>query len=475
MSDISDISDTSDTSDAIISASFRDPCGFLFLRDNILYRQVNITYKENYLRLMDSGLYKRLVQEKLLVPHEEMAIPFCRDRENEGYKVLKPEKISFISYPYEWCFSQLKDAALTIIQIQKLAFEKGMILKDSSAYNIQFHRGKPVLIDTLSFEIYKEGEPWVAYGQFCRHFLAPLALMSYKDVRLNQLARIYIDGIPLDLAISLLPFSSRLSMSLYMHIFLHGWSQNRYENKALAPTSPANSRNVSRLGFQGIIASLEKAVKKLEWKPGGTEWDNYYTATNYSPAALEHKKEILSGYIDRAIPGGVWDLGANTGLFSRIATNKGIPTVAFDIDPSAVEKNYLVAKEKGETLLLPLLQDLTNPSPGIGWDNRERTSFLGRGPVDLIFCLALVHHLAIANNVPLGRIALFLSRLCRFLVLEFIPKDDSQVQRLLATREDVFPTYTKESFEEEFSRYFNILDSILIKDSKRALYLLKKK
>lgn len=465
-------------SDTIIPASFRDPRGFLFLRDNILYRQVNTTYKENYLHLMTSGLYERLVQEKLLVPHEETAVPFCQDRETNGYKVLKPEKISFISYPYEWSFSQLKDAALTIMQIQKLAFEKGMILKDGSAYNIQFQRGKPVLIDTLSFEIYKEGEPWVAYGQFCRHFLAPLALMSYKDVRLNQLARIYIDGIPLDLAISLLPFSSRWNISLYMHIFLHGWSQKRYENRPPAFTTsagPTHARNVSRLGFQGIIASLEKAVMKLKWKPGGTEWDNYYDATNYLPTAIEHKKEILSGYIDRASPCDVWDLGANTGLFSRIAANKGILTMAFDIDPSAVEKNYLTAREKGETFILPLLQDLTNPSSGIGWDNLERTSLTGRGPVDLILCLALVHHLAIANNVPFGKMALFLSRLCRFLVLEFIPKDDSQVQRLLATREDVFPTYTKESFEKEFSHYFNILDSVFIKDSKRSLYLFKKK
>lgn len=466
-------------SDTVIPASFRDPSGFLFIRNNILYRQVNVAYKENYFRLMSSGLYERLVQERLMVPHEETDIPFCREREKEGYKVIRPEKIPFISYPYEWSFSQLKDAALTILKIQKLAFAKGMILKDASAYNIQFHQGNPILLDTLSFEDYKEGKPWVAYGQFCRHFLVPLALMSYTDVRLGQLLRIYIDGIPLDLAISLLPFSARRHISLYMHIFLHGWEQKRYEDSVNVPTgtsiNPTTGRKVSRLGFQGIIESLEKAVKKMKWSPGGTAWGNYYNATNYSPTALEHKKELISAYIDRVTPRGVWDLGANNGLFSRIAAAKGIPTLAFDIDPSAVEMNYLSSREKGEKLMLPLLLDLTNPSPGIGWENIERASFIDRGPVDLILCLALVHHLAIANNVPFERIARFLSRICRFAVLEFVPKEDSQVQRLLATREDVFPTYTCASFEEEFSRYFNILDSTPLKDSKRSLYLLEKK
>jgi len=462
-------------SDSITPASFRDPSGFLFLRDGVLYRQVNTSYKENYLQLMSSGLYEKLAQESLLVPHEEADIPFCRDREKDGHKVLRPEKIPFISYPYEWSFSQLKDAALTTLKIQKLAFEKGLILKDASAYNIQYRQGKPILIDTLSFETYKVGEPWAAYGQFCRHFLAPLALMSYKDVRLGQLLHIYIDGIPLDLAISLLPFSARWNLSLYMHIFLHGWSRKRYENRITLPTGPPTGRKVSRLGFQGIIESLETAVGKLKWSPGGTEWDNYYNATNYSPAALEHKKEIVAGYIGRIAPQGVWDLGANNGLFSRIAANKDIPTLAFDIDPSAVETNYLTCKENGEKRMLPLLLDLTNPSPGIGWENLERTSFAGRGPVDLILCLALLHHLAIANNVPFDRIALFLSRLCHFAALEFAPKDDSQVQRLLAAREDVFPSYTRESFEQEFSHYFNILDSTPINDCKRTLYLLAKK
>jgi len=180
------------SSDQRLGASFRDPSGFLFSREGVLYRQINKIYTENYDRLISSKLYTRLVDSALLISHEEVSIE--PEESSLAYKIIKPEPLNFISYPYEWSFSQLKDAALTTLAIQKLALESGMVLKDASAYNIQFHHGKPVLIDTLSFEIYREGEPWVAYRQFCQHFLAPLALISHRDVRLSQLLRVYMMG-----------------------------------------------------------------------------------------------------------------------------------------------------------------------------------------------------------------------------------------------------------------------------------------
>jgi hypothetical protein len=201
-------------------SSFRDPSGFLFIREGILYRQVNQVYREDYSRLMDSGLYEKLVKNGLLITHAETDI-----QPADGvlsYKVICPERVPFISYPYEWSFGQLQDAALATLSIQRRALKLGMSLKDASAYNIQFPKGKAMLIDTLSFEQYQEGEPWVAYRQFCQHFLAPLALMAYKDVRLNQLLRIYIDGIPLDLASKLLPRSTRWNLGLATPVFRSG-------------------------------------------------------------------------------------------------------------------------------------------------------------------------------------------------------------------------------------------------------------
>lgn len=455
-------------SDEIIPSSFRDPSGFLFYRNGSLYRQVNTVYKENYDQLMNSGLYTALVDDGLLISHEEVDIGAAQS--DKVYKILKPEPISFISYPYEWCFSQLKHGALTTIEIQKKSLNSGMSLKDCSAYNIQFRRGKPIFIDTLSFEKYREGQPWVAYRQFCQHFLAPLTLMCYRDIRLSQLFRIYIDGIPLDLASSLLPFRTCFKFSVLSHIHLHAKSQKYYARKTIDP----RSRTMGRLSLLGVINNLESTIKALKWQPQGTEWADYYEDTNYSSEAFEHKKQIVAQFLDIMDPTCVWDFGANTGIFSRIASNKGIPTVSFDIDPAAVERNYLECIDRGETHILPLLFDLTNPSPGIGWQNQERMSLLERGPTDTVIALALIHHLVISNNVPFGFLADFFSNVCHSHIIEFIPKSDSQVQRLLVTRDDIFSDYTQPAFELVFSRYFRILRRVQIRDSDRTLYLMEK-
>lgn len=451
-----------------LPASFRDPSGFLFQQNGVIYRQVNLVYKDDYDHLMDSGLYRALVDNNLLIPHEEVDIE--SPIPEIVYKIIRPEMIPFISYPYEWCFSQLRDAALTTLKIQRRALDFGMSLRDSSAYNIQFKNGRPIFIDTLSFGEYREGEPWVAYRQFCQHFLAPLALMSYKDIRLSQLLGIHIDGLPLDLASCLLPWRTRLRFSLLSHIHLHARSQKHFADK---PVNVKQQR-MSRYAFLGILNSLESAVKKLKWQPGGTEWADYYQDTNYSPQAFEHKKAIVADFLGRVRPATVWDLGANVGIFSRLASDRGIPTVSFDVDPAAVEKNYLDYIARGDTSILPLVIDLTNPSPGIGWENKERMSLKERGPADVVLALALVHHLAISNNVPLSRIAGFLSDISHWLIIEFIPKTDSQVQRLLATREDIFPDYTRQAFEKEFSRHFTIDDSADIQESQRTLFLMRR-
>jgi len=452
-----------------IPASFRDPSGFLFFQNALLYRQINKSYKENYDCLMSSGLYKDLSDSGLLIPHEDADNKYARS--NEAYKIIKPEPLPFISYPYEWCFSQLRDAALLTLKIQRKSLQYDMSLKDCSVYNVQFKKAKPIFIDTLSFEKYDTGKPWVAYRQFCQHFLAPLALMAYKDIRLSQLFRIYIDGIPLDLASKLLPFSSCLNLPLLLHIHLHAKSQRHFADKRVN----LNRQNITRLSFLGLIDNLESAVKRLKWKPKNTEWADYYDETNYSEEAFKHKKQIVADFLNRINPRNVWDFGANTGIFSRIASAKGIQTISFDNDPAACEKNYLECIKNNETNTLPLLLDLTNPSPGIGWDNQERASLSERGPTDMLFALALVHHLAISNNLSFEKIADFFNKNCNSLVIEFIPKDDSQVQRLLTTREDIFDLYTQESFEKEFKKYFAIQQAVNIIDSKRTLYLMIKK
>jgi len=452
-----------------LGSSFRDPSGFLFRYEGKLYRQVNKVNQEDFMLLQSSGLYDRLVQKGLLIPHtmahEELA------QSSEALCIIQPELIPFISYPYEWSFSQLKDAALTTLRIQKIALKKGMTLKDASAYNIQFHQGRPLLIDTLSFIAYEEGQPWVAYRQFCQHFLAPLALMAMRDVRLGALLRTGIDGIALDLAASLLPLRSRLNPGLLMHLHAHAASQKKHQDKRQS----GQSTRVSKKSLLGIVDSLAGVIRKLNFKQGQTEWGDYYSDTNYSRESLETKRSLVKSMMARTEAKTVWDLGANNGYFSRVASDQGINTVAFDIDPVAVEMNWREVKEKREKFILPLLMDLTNPSSGLGWAHAERDSLLGRGPADLVLALALIHHLAISNNVPLPLLAEFFALSGRWLIVEFVPKTDSQVQRLLATREDIFPDYSQTGFENAFRKLFEIINAEAIEGSRRTLYLLKRK
>jgi len=426
-------------SDSRIQSSFRDPSGYLFTRHDVLYRQVNQSYAKVYDKFNSSGLYEELISRGFLVAHQEVDVK--ADDPALAYRIIQPDLVPFISYPYEWSFSQLKDAALLTLEMNKIALSKGMILKDASAYNIQFVDGKPVLIDTLSFDIYHKGKAWDGYRQFCQHFLAPLALASHVDIRLIQLCRNYIDGIPLDLASHLLPAKTKFGLSgLNVHIHIHANLQRQYADKR---TTQNNAALLSKDALINILNGLIQTVQKLTWQPKGTEWGEYYSATNYSDESLRLKGEMVGRFIEVCKPSKVWDLGANNGLFSREASKRGFFTVASDIDPAAVEKNYLTIKAQGEKNLLPLVLDLTNPSPSIGWANQERDSFNQRGPVDLVLALALLHHLAISNNLPLPSIADYFASIAKWAVVEFVPKSDSQVQRLLSTRKDIFDTYTE--------------------------------
>ena len=458
--------------DHIHPASFRDRSGFIFYKDGGLYRQINHSYKEQYDQLIQTGLFNTLVEKDFLVPHNEIEIE--TPTTPEAYRVIKPEQVRFISYPYEWSFSQLKDAALLTLNIQEIALENKMALKDASAFNIQFKKGLPILIDTLSFETYQEGKPWVAYRQFCQHFLAPLALMSRVDVRLQNLLNTYIDGIPIDLASRLLPFRTRLNPGLLTHIHLHAVSQRRFttENRDESQTRGSVSFNAMR----GIIDSLKRTISALTWKPIGTEWADYYSSShNYEDQALESKQALVSSILSDLKPREVWDLGANTGIYSELATRLGIPTVSFDIDPGAVELNYLRCKEINDKWRLPLLLDLTNPTPAIGWNNVERDSLLQRGPTDFVMALALIHHLAISNNVPMAGLAKFFADLATYVLIEFVPKSDPQVQRLLAFREDIFEDYNHRNFEDQFGKYFSLHRKEPIGGSERILYLFERK
>jgi SAM-dependent methyltransferase len=454
-----------------LGASFRDPSGFVFRHQGRVYRQVNRVGADDYAACVQSELYEQLVSERLLVAHREVPGPLSDTAPDLHHCTLLPDAVDFVSYPYEWCFSQLRDAALLTLRIARTALAAGFSLKDASAYNVQFAQGRPIFIDTLSFERRREGEPWIAYRQFCQHFVAPLALMAYRDVRLGNLLRVHLDGVPLDLACALLPSRVWLHGGLLMHLRLHASFERRHAGDAGA--SPP--RPLTREALDALLGSLERILGKLVFSPGESEWSAYAEGDSYDEASLAHKQALVARHLAAQAPKRVWDLGANTGAYSRLAASAGAQVVAFDADPACVERAYCEARERSESRILPLVLDLANPSPGLGWANAERDALPRRGRPDLILALALVHHLAIACNVPLPVIAEWLASLADALLIEFVPKSDPKVRTLLATRRDSFGSYTREDFEAAFRAHFELAARDEIDGSVRTLYRMQKR
>ena len=358
--------------------SFRDPKAYVYFEAREPYRKINPSGLEDWRKLKASGLLDSLHEKGLLVPHQEVS-PDC----------IKPDRIPFISYPQEWSFSQYKEAALLTLDITLEAVEKNFILKDASAYNVQFIGAHPIFIDTLSFEPYEVGSPWVAYKQFCQHFLGPLTLMSKVDVGLSKLMSTFIDGIPLPLVSKLLPKVSYFNLQLLLHIHLHARSQNKYSNLASEETdaetkasrAKLRKKQMSKTALLGLLDGLRSAVRGLTWNPAGTEWGDYYSGTNYSDEAMSAKATLVGEFVAMTNPKSVWDLGANTGVFSHVAAkNPAVEVVSFDIDPAAVEKHYRFVGKENRRTVLPLVLDLTAPTPSYGWANRERQSLEKRGP-----------------------------------------------------------------------------------------------
>jgi ribosomal protein L11 methylase PrmA len=451
-----------------LGSSFRDPDGFLYTHHGTLLRQIQPSYAADWSRLHDSGLLAALHRDGLLVGHREVGMEQAHDA--SAFRVIAPERIPFISYPQEWSPAQLRAAALLTLRIMRQALAHGMILKDASAYNVQFIGSRPVLIDTLSFRAYRDGEPWLAYRQFCQHFLAPLALMCRVDPRTRELLRGHLDGIPLDLASTMLPWRSRFVSGELIHVHLHGRSIAR--EAARTPGTVAQVRPVPRRQLDSLVTHLESTVSDLHWRPDRTEWGNYVSEHTYTSEGQHLKEATVAAWCASSRAQVTIDLGANTGHYSAMAVAAGSYTVAIDGDVGAVEQAFRAAEQDASTSLLPLWIDLGNPTPALGWAHQERDALLARTPVDLVLALALVHHLCISNNVPLPHLVAWLARLARRAVVEWVPRDDPQTLRLLQTRPAAFPEYSEDNFVRACEAHFTVEERVAIPGGSRALYLL---
>jgi len=449
-----------------IAGSFRDPSGEVYQEDSRIFRFVNLCYKSHYEKFVASGLKQTLEEAGYLIPSWEYP-----QNTSRAWKMLQVTKVPFISYPYEWCYSQFRDAALLTLEIQRTAMKHGMTLKDASSFNIQFMNGKPVLIDLLSFEEYVPGKPWVAYRQFCKHFLGPLALMRYVDFRMVGLLRSHIDGIPIDLAARLLPLKACFSLGILWHLCLHAAVERRASGKE--GINKAKSATVSQESLESLVDTLSSTVRGLKSPVETTEWADYYEHTNYTEEDQKRKQQVVADVVKRLQPGLVYDLGANTGIMSRIAANDSALVLAADIDHQAVERHYAHCRAAQITNVLPLVFDLSNPSPAIGWDCCERMTLPERGRADLVMALALVHHLVVGNNLTFTMVAEYLAKMGRYCLVEFIPTDDSQFQQLATLRTPQALRYSLDDFNNAFSALFELVDIYPLQDGKRSLYLFR--
>jgi hypothetical protein len=445
-------------------ASYRDPSGFVFTIDGVFYRQVNRSYVKQYEHLINSGLYDKLTRETLLIPHTEIPENFIKSPDH--HLTLLPKQLPRITYASEWCPEQLQDAALLTLNIQRLAMEHGMTLKDATPFNVQFDNGKAIFIDTLSFDIYDPAKPWIAYRQFCECFLFPLYIHRYTQTGTHKISSAWPDGISASLTARLLPLSSRWSAGAWLHIFL----QNRVASKKT--TIKESKLQFSKTKLTQLIGHLHTIVSRLV-KPIAvpSAWSNYYTATILGNAYLEAKDQLFRGYLRHVEFAAALDLGCNDGLFSKILAQTGVPVIAVDSDWPCISKLY----RENVPNIQALIVDLANPTPATGFRNAERSSFTDRAGSDLVIALALVHHLALRNNIPLPLIAAYFSQLVkRHLIIEFVPLSDEKARELTARKDTPPLNYDSNHFEAAFSKAFFIEKKDAIPGTDRLLYLMTK-
>ena len=383
--------------------------------------------------------------------------------------VLKHERISFISYPYEWSFAMLRRAALLHLEILADAVRSGVMLKDASPYNVQFRGSQPVFIDIGSFTPLVPGEPWLAYRQFCELMLFPLMLQAYRGVHFQTLLRSQLEGIPASQFLQWMRWRDLFRPGVFTNGWLHAALERNAERK---PTSTV--RDLQSSGFQSqmierMLKKLTRVVERLQWVPERTQWTRYDNSLAHVADDLKAKSDFVRKVSQAKSRGLVWDLGCNDGRYSRIVAEHATSVIAMDQDHSCVEQ---VFRSFGETPsnILPLRMDLSNPSPGQGWRGRERMRLEERGRPDLVLCLGLIHHLVLAANIPLPEVIGWLADLGGEVVLEFPSKQDSMVRSLLRNKRDQYDDYSLECLEAELNKHFVVPLRISLPSGERTLF-----
>ena len=444
------------------SSSFKDPDGYVFYRNDEAYRQVNESYKKHYKPLMSSGLYDELVNRKLLIPHRELD-----NREVSGsecFRIIKPTNLDFISYPYEWSFSQLKDAALLILEIQKTSLDYGMTLKDASPFNVQFKEGKPILIDTLSFKL-ESSKAWSAYEQFCKLFLMPLCLMAYKNPDMKDILKLNCNEIYAEVARTSMPLKSYLKPSIFLHV--HMVSKISHYNSA-GNGSHGKLKFSDRMK-KSLNKHLRRVVKRIDQSYSGCQ-----PLGRADSGSIKVKKELLSERIscDAEEINQIWAIIDTNRMFQYLSSQENTQSIILEKNSRKVE--YMYRQVDHGKKVVPVQQAIRSPSPGLGWKNKEMKPMIDRGNPDLGVVFSQIRDLVLNEGVPLEEISEFLSNTFQTLIIEFNPIDSVEEEGTDRYENTGNPDYNKDKFESSLNQRYRIVRKEKVEDSGSIIYVLER-
>jgi SAM-dependent methyltransferase len=466
-------SDASARSFGLEPGSFRDPESRVFYSGDEVYRALSPDGLADFEALRQSGL----LDDPRIVATEQVENGAV-DRSvlvHEPAGVLRHERIPFVSYPYEWTFSMLKDAALLQLDLLLASLERDMVLKDSTPYNVQFKGAKPTFVDVGSFERLREGEPWIGSRQFCMLYLYPLMLLALKDVPFQPWLRGSIDGITPAEMRGLMSFRDRFRRGVFTTVFLLARLEAKYADRP-RETKEEVRRVFKKELFVANVRKMRKLVERLGWNPPEGVWTAYGERNSYTDDDARRKDEFVRQVATERAWGLVWDIGANNGRYSRIAAEGAKTVIAVDADQGPVELLYRDLRQEGNEQIVTLTMNLADPSPGLGWRGLERKPLAERGKPDLVLALALIHHVAISANVPVKEFVDWLASLGSALVIEFPTREDPMVQKLLAPkREGLHPDYELGYFERTLGDAFEIDRSEWLESGTRVLYYARPK
>lgn len=453
--------------------SFRDRSAQVVRRaDGLVFRALKRSALEEWIWVSSRTFFQECMNAQQIVRTHLVDREECAASDTEYVATLQHERLPLITWPYEWCFSMLRDAALLQLDLMGRSLQEDCILKDASAYNFQFLRTQPVLIDTPSIVRLKPGAPWDGYRQFCQMFLYPLMLQAWKGIHFQPWLRGSLEGITPEQFARMLSWFDLFRSGAMTHVWLHARLESVAET-AVSTSSSLQTHGFNKQMIQNNVAGLKSVVSRLQWKAARSVWSDYDNVEG--PVSRDgHDKEV---FVEQVCRSGrwktVWDLGCNQGRYSRIAAKHAELVVAMDADHLTIDRFYQTLRQEENRIIVPLVTDLSDPSPGLGWRGLERSPLEQRSQPDLVFCLALIHHLVIGRNLILGDVVQWLASLQATVIIEFVDRGDEQVQRLLRNRTDVFSDYSKEAFLGLIESLFLVQHQVVLPSGTRTLYLLQ--